>query len=428
MFQLPTKFQKNKDKIDKEVYFEQQGRWAESAINRSPLVRPAGIPKSVIIHDDTLREGMNHPGLNVSEDMKMKIAEKLEEAGVREVEAGYSGIKEHAQFMKRLKHSGSKMRLGSHILAGGGDFSMGDFRKDVDSAVDAGVDVISYLIIADNYFWNPVLDEDALIDRVQECIRYSKERGMFTAVGPCSYSFSMIRKIDIAAMEAGADRIYVYDYKGWYTPEAVSFIVKFVREAVGDKVPIAFHAHDDFGLATMNTVAATIAGATLVDVNINNLGHRCGNADFAETVLALETLYGVQTGIDLSKIYSLCKLVEEITGVLIPPNKPHIGANMYVYCGIHPEHLRGGTWWVMENVKAETIGHQRTIQWTPTVLDRGGLNGPVAHKAEDMGFALTEGQLAKIYDKLREIIKQRKYATDDEMEKIIRDVITVQVK
>lgn len=161
-------------------------------------------------------------------------------------------------------------------------------------------------------------------------------------------------------------------------------------------------------------------------MNINNLGHRCGNADFAETVLALETLYGVKTGIDLSKIYSLCKLVEDITGVLIPSNKPHTGANMYVYGGIHYEFYRGGTWWGSENIKAETFGHQRTVWWTPTVLDRGGLEGPVAHKAEDMGFALTEGQLLKIYDELRGIIKQKNYATDDEMEKIIREVITAQ--
>jgi isopropylmalate/homocitrate/citramalate synthase len=419
MFELPAEFQKNKDRIDKEMYFEPQGRWVESAINRSPLIRKAGIPKRVIIHDDTLREGMNHPGINVSEDMKMKIAEKIEEAGVREVEAGYSGIKEDAQFMRRLKRSGSKMRLGSHVLAG-----MGDFRIDVDRAVDAGVDIINYLIMGANYYGNPALEEDVLIDQVQECIRYSKERGMFTAVGPSSYSLSMIRKIDIAAMEAGADRIYVYDYKGWYTPEAVSFIVKFIRETVADKVPIAFHAHDDFGLATINSISATIAGAELVDVNVNNLGHRCGNADFAETVLALETLYGVQTGIDLSKIYSLCKLIEEITGVLIPPNKPHSGANMYVYAGVHRDLYRGGTWWVSENIKAETIGHQRTIWWTPTVLDQGGLKGPVAHKAEDMGFVLTEGQLSKVYDGLRGIIKQRNYASDDEMEKIIREVVT----
>jgi isopropylmalate/homocitrate/citramalate synthase len=250
---------------------------------------------------------------------------------------------------------------------------------------------------------------------------------MFTAAGPSAYSFSLIRKIDIAAIEAGADRIYVYDYRGCYTPEAVSLLVKFVREAVGNKVQLAFHPHDDFGLATINAVSAIMSGAELVDVNINNLGHRCGNADFAETVLALETLYGVKTGIDLSKIYSLCKLVEDITGVLIPPNKPHTGANMYVYGGIHYEFYRGGTWWGQENIKAETIGHQRAIWWTPTVLDRGGLKGPVAHKAEDMGFTITEGQLAKIYDGLRRIIKQRNYATDDEMEKIIREVVTAQI-
>ncbi|MFC1987679.1 LeuA family protein [Chloroflexota bacterium] len=420
MFKVPAQFQKNKDKIDEEIYFDPQGRWVESAINRSSLVRRVGIPESVVIHDDTLREGLNHPGVNVSEDMRMKIAEKLEEVGVPEIEAGSSGIKADAQFMKRLKHSGTKMKVGSHIRAGMG---MGDFRKDVDSAIDAGVDVINY-IVPEIYYRNPDLDEDVLIENLQESIRYSKEQGMFTAAGPFAYSFALMRKIDIAAVEAGADRIYVYDYRGWYTPEAVSLVIKFVREAVGDKVQIAFHAHDDYGLATINAVEAIMSGAGLVDVNVNNIGPRCGNADFAETVLALETLYGIRTGIDLGKIYGLCKLVEDITGVPIAPNKPHTGANMYIYAGIHTDVIRGGAWWKSENIKAETIGHHRDVWWTPSVIDRGGLHGPVAHKVEDMGFKLTEDQLEKIFDKLREIIKQKDYATDDEMERIIREVVS----
>jgi isopropylmalate/homocitrate/citramalate synthase len=96
---------------------------------------------------------------------------------------------------------------------------------------------------------------------------------------------------------------------------------------------------------------------------------------------------------------------------------------MYVYGGVHVDFIREGFWWIEENIKAETIGHQREIWWTPTVLDRGGLRGPVAHKAEDMGFPITESQLSKIFDKLREVIKQRNYATDDEMERIIREVV-----
>ncbi len=82
MFKLPASFQKNKDKIDKEIYFEPQGRWVESAMKRSPLVKSVGIPKSVILHDDTLREGLDDPGIDVCEDEEKNIAEKLVEAGV----------------------------------------------------------------------------------------------------------------------------------------------------------------------------------------------------------------------------------------------------------------------------------------------------------------------------------------------------------
>lgn len=418
MFQLPSEYDKVRYQVDKEFVFDPEGRWRTPAINRSPLCRPTPKVKKVIIHDDTLREGLNTVGVYPTIEGKLKIAEKLEEAGIEELEGGYPDIREHAEFMKRLKHSGTKMKLSGVVLN-----SAGDFRVPIDAAVEAGVDQIRIFAMQMSYTMSPNLNLEASIDLFRSSIMYTKEQGKFTAVGPLGItSLDMIREVATAAVEAGADRVYVNDSQGAYTPEAVSLLVRFIRDIVGDDTEIAFHGHDDYGLATINAVQAIIAGANVVDVSVNKMCHRSGLAGFAEVVLALETLYDIKTGIDLAKVFEVCKVVENQFGIPIPPNNPHSGDSQYLTLGYHSELAGGNRWWIWENIKAESIGQKRKELWTPTVLDRGGMNGAVANKVKSMGFILTETQLNSIFDRLRALFMEKKYATNEETEQIIRDV------
>ncbi len=417
MFQLPNIYKGLENEVRKEFIFDPQDRWRVPAVVQSPLCRPAPQVESVTIVDDTLREGLNTPGVYPTIEGKFRIAEMLEEAGVTEIEGGYPDVKEHAELIKKVKRSRSRLKVSGFVVTG-----VGDPRRSIDAAVDAGVDRIRVLGTNISHSISPPADAEAGLGVFRDTIRYAKGRVQFVSAAPLGgASLDMIRRAVTAAVEAGADRVYVNDSQGGFTPEAAAYLVKLYRELVGSDVQVAFHGHDDYGFAAINGVQAVLAGADVVDVTVNRMCHRSGLADLAQVVLALETLYGVQTGVNLERIHDLCKGVEKEFDIAIPPNAPHIGSWAYCHTGIHPQ-LAGGKWWVFENVKAETIGQRRSMLWTPTVLDRGGMKGAVAHKAAEMGFSLREAQLAAISDELRNVFRENKYATTEEVERIIRKV------
>ena len=125
-------------KVEEEYLFDEKGRWVINRINRLQTVDMEKKPESIIIRDDTLRSGANTPGVYTTNEKRMKIAEKLEEAGVREAEAAYAGIEEHHQFLKMLKRAGLKLRLGAHLL-----LLMADWKDRMDRSIEAGADIIN---------------------------------------------------------------------------------------------------------------------------------------------------------------------------------------------------------------------------------------------------------------------------------------------
>ena len=401
-------------KLEEEYLFDEKERWVVNRINRLQTVDREKKPESVIIRDDTLRSGANTPGVYTTNEKKMKIAEKLEEAGVKEVEAAYAGIEEHHQFLRMLKRAGLKLRLGAHLL-----LLMDDWKDRMDRSIEAGADIIN--MVAGLPPAGRRLSEDEVLETAQEAINYSKKQGMFTSIGGEFERLDSTQRRVKAWVEAGADRICVYDGRGWLLPNALSFLIRYVKDIVGERVEVSTHCHNDFGLATINTLEGYRAGAIAADVTVNGTGHRCGNAPLEQVVTALEVLYHIRTGIDLSKTYQLCKLVEETYEVKIPANQPHVGEVMYAYGGAHiPPALRG-EWYMWENVKAETLGCSRSIMWGSTV--QSGRSGPIGAKVEQMGLTCTDKQLDAIFDKLQGVVQHKKFATDAEMEQIIRECI-----
>ncbi len=418
MFQLPKDYEAVRHKIDKELWFDPEGRWVQSALNRYPGCRPIPQVERVMLNDTTCREALNQLGVNPTLEQKMRLAEKLEEAGVTDIEVGQPEIREHREFMQALKRSGTKMRVSAPVLLP----PRWDFKGPADAAIGAGIDRIRIAVQNLSYYRWPGLDETASLNLLRDCIRYIKKRVEFVYVAQIGgTSLDLNRKIFLIATEEGASRICLQDTQGNLIPESVAFLVRFTRDIVGDDMEISFHGHNDYGLATINTVSAAIAGANFLDVVVNGMFQLAG---FAEVVLALETLYDIKTGINLAKIYEVCKVAEKEFGSPIPPMAPHIGEWHYLDTGMHGE-FTGGVdhkWWVLENIKAETIGQHRFGYLTPTSLDRGGMEGAIAHRVKALGYAFTESKLASIFDKMREAFVEKPYLTYEEMEKIIRMV------
>jgi isopropylmalate/homocitrate/citramalate synthase len=410
--------------LEREMVIDRYGRWVNCKINTLDIVtRGLRLPKRVIVKDDTLRSGENTPDIYVTTENKVRIAKKLEEIGIPEIEVGYvGGIKEHFELARRLRKEGITMKLGSHTRLWNPDF-----KSEIDRAIEGGADVINIIGAASHYMYNsglaPRIPIDKIPERIYECINYAKDRGMFTAFGIVDQpTLDMIHRCYAVAAEAGVDRAYLYDAKGWLTPEAISFLTTYIKDVVGSKVQIAIHCHDDYGLATANTLEAVKAGAEVVDVVVNGLGHRVGNASLEQVVAALTVLYNVETGIELNKLVEISKLVEEIYGVKVPPDLPLVGEWAYHYAGLHLIPILTGQWFVFENIKAETMGLNRILHFGPTAMHRGR-TGPIALKIEKMGLSCTDEQLDMVIDKIEEILKRKRYATESEVEEVIRAVI-----
>lgn len=402
----------------KEVEIDPQERWMSPVINKIAVTPSPGQPKSIIVHDDTIRSGGNTPGVYASVEEKIELAAKLEEVGVTEAEVGYPSIPEQVQFVKTLKRNGSKLQLGMHTR-----FYDPEYRREIELAVESQADIVNlvgYYGYIMTHAISPQMWKGNIEERVYDAVSYAKSLGAKkVSIGSDYHRLDLVARFVTAAVAGGADRIVIYDGRGWFVPQTMAFLVRYVRTLAGPNVEIGVHCHNDSGLATINTIEALRAGATVCDVTVNSTGHRCGNAALEEVVPTLEVLYGIRTGLDLRKIVDLSETVQRLYHIPVADNRPMVGKQMFSYGGSHISGILRGHWFFWENIKAEEIGHKRYITFGPPSLRRGE-TGPVAVKIQQMGYTSDEKKLDQIYAVMEPLIKKRKEITVSEVEEIIR--------
>lgn len=403
----------------KEVEFDPQERWMAPTINKIAVEPSPGQPQSVVIRDDTIRSGGNTPGVYATFKEKMELAEKLEAIGVVEAEIGYSSIPEGLEFIRTLKRNGSKLQCGMHTR-----YYQPDYRNEIKKSVEGGADLVNLV-----GYWGYIMThalcpqnwQGNIEERIHDAVSYAKSLGARVAIGTDFHRLDLVARFVSAAVAAGADRIVVYDARGWFVPQTLAFLVRYVRTLGGPNVGIGVHCHNDMGLATINTIEAIRAGATACDVTINGTGHRCGNAAFEEVATALEVLYGIHTGLDLSQLVALSDGVQRIYKTSIAANRPIVGPQMYSYGGSHIAGILRGQWFLWENIKAEAVGNKRYVTFGPSSLYRGKTS-PVYVKIEQMGITPDAKNIERIYEVIEPMIKQRKELTEQEVEAVIRQV------
>ena len=242
-------------------------------------------------------------------------------------------------------------KAGVNIIAAASfsSWRAGEYVPYVDKLVDSGANAIRFnaSVPRDYRQYDLPKPGDEYEERLQElsaAIGYAKKRGLQVGGGyPHATEDDVeaaVRHLNFCVGE-GMDFLTISDSKGFLTPEATSYFVRRVREGLVRDVPIWYHAHNHFGLATANALAAAAAGAW-PQGSANGLGDR-GFASLEEVVMALEVLYGVRTGINLKKLPQLCHTVERITGIRNPPYKAIVGEHVYVssYIGSYVGMLRG---------------------------------------------------------------------------------------
>ena len=176
------------------------------------------------------------------------------------------------------------------------------------------------------------VSREKMLDRIRSAVSFATEHGIrvaFFGVDSSRADLEFFDQAYAAAVEAGAVEVVVVDTLGIATPEAAALLVSRTVDRVGPEIPVHWHGHDDFGLATAAAIAAVQAGATWVQGTVNGMGERAGNADLIEVALALEALYGIPTRLDLGQARSLSRLVQELADTPLPPWKPVTGDALF---------------------------------------------------------------------------------------------------
>ncbi len=369
-----------------------------------------------MVLDTTLRDGEQTPGVSLSVEQKLMIAEALDRLGVDIIEAG-TAIASEGDFnaIKEIANAG----LGAEIC------SFARIKKvDIDAAAEAGADSVfmvapsSPIHISTKF---PKKSENDVVEMAIEAVEYAKERGLIVEFGGEDASradLEFIKRLFRAAVDAKADRLTYADTVGVLTPERSEMVMKELCKEFS--VPIAIHCHDDFGLANINTVYAVKGGAREFHATVNGLGERAGNAALEEVVMALEVLYGIKTKINKQNIYNTSKLVEKITGVVLPLNKPIVGENAFTHeSGIHTSAiLRNSS--AYEPITPEMVGRKRHL-----VLGKHAGRASVEAVMKELGYKATEEQMREILKRIKEIGDRGKRVTDADVRTIIETVLQI---
>lgn len=413
------------------------GRYLNPINNIIPAVRGqfGSMPKKVLIEDDTLREGIECPhglwGRNTT-STRVKVARALEDAGVQEVQVGFVDFDPIAQeLVKDLKKATPGLKAVCHV-----DMTKESIDKTVDQGVYSGwmMQSTSDRNLQAIKTWSGKkirMDSEAhkiedVCEHAASAIEYAKKRGMYIRAGspvPVADPLNRLAALLKAEVDAGADGAWLGDGGGGGIPEAFKFITAMARSIMGPDKDIEGHWHNDFGLGTANAIAAVTAGANVVCCSVHGLGDRGGITSLEEIVTALEILYGIDTGVDMTKLWGLSQLVSELYGIRLSQNKAIVGENAYV----HEESVHitavfdsGKAWYGFNIINPEYLGRKEELNWGGSSMHKGTASC-TAYKIADMGLPYDEKKLDIILERIMEIAKKNRYATEEEVEKIIRD-------
>ena len=401
-------------------------KWWVSPLNYVNNVRDSfEIPKKVYVRDSTIREGEETPGVYYTLDQKVKIVEKLEDIGVEHIDCGYIGqVQDQWDLANQIKELGIKLKTYSHLSS-----NPSRWTKEINKSLETKIDYIGFGIVLTK--WQLQLftgDEkiipDVMVSMIPSVLKRIKRMGaeaILDCVDAMRSDLSILMSAITQGIKHGVKMIMLYDTVGACNVTAISYLIKQLKPIAKD-IPIGIHVHDDFGLGTASTIAAVEQGASFMDLVVNKLGDRAGNTSFEEVVVALEMLYGVDTGIDLSKLYDLSKFIEKISGVPLPYNKPIVGRNTFLHES--ELHVMGALekekfWMCFTPFKPEIVGQEEHVIFGPTTLHGDALK----IKFEQMGIKNYEYYRDVLIEKAHDIITEKKFITEKELEDLIRSTI-----
>lgn len=359
----------------------------------------------IFIFDTTLRDGEQTPGVALTVDEKIQIAQKLNNLGVDKIEVGFpAASKGEIESSKRIV----SMDLDSTLVG-----LSRSLKKDIDSILDSNLEYVHSFIGTSPLHrdYKLKMSPEEIIETAVDAIEYAKDHGLtveFSAEDATRTERDFLFEVYSSVIDAGADFLDVPDTVGVLTPV-------FTRDLITDiknnfKTPISVHFHNDFGLATANTLTAIECGANQAHVTVNGLGERTGNCSLEELVITLKVAYGIDLNLDTTRLYSLSTLVGRLTGVKMPVNKPIVGPNAFAHeSGIHVHGILNNSA-TYEPISPEMVGHSRRI-----VLGKHTGVNSLKSKLKEFHIDLNEKQFNHVFSQIKDLGDKGISITDDDL-------------
>jgi 2-isopropylmalate synthase len=380
----------------------------------------------VRIFDTTLRDGEQSPGASMTSEQKVEVARRLDDLGVDVIEAGFPiaspGDLDSVRQVSRVVDTAEVAALARCI------------KRDVDAAL-RGLEhakrpvVHVFLATSDIHLKHKLrMSRTEVLEQVAETVSYAHARCPrveFSAEDATRSDWDYLAGVCDAAVQMGAETINLPDTVGYSMPDEYAAMFRYVRERVrsGDEeVVFSAHCHDDLGMATANTLAAINAGARQVEVTINGLGERAGNAPLEEVVVALKTraafFNSACTNVNTRQLVPISQLVSSVTGLLVQPNKSVVGTNAFAHeAGIHQDGF------IKERTTYEIILPQ-DVGWENSRLVLGKHSGRhgVAFRLGQLGYELDRNELEDLYEQFVLLADRQKEIGDADLHTLVAAV------
>lgn len=366
------------------------------------------LADEIYILDTTLRDGEQTPGVALTVDDKIQIAQKLDNLGVDKIEVGFpASSKGELISSKQIK----SLNLSSTVVG-----LARSVKNDIDAVLDADLDYIHTFIGTSPLHrdYKLKMSKETTISTAVEAVEYAKDHGLsveFSAEDATRTERDFLFEIYRDVVDAGADFLDIPDTVGILTPIITRDLITDIKSNF--KTPISVHFHNDFGLATANTLTAIECGANQAHVTVNGIGERTGNTSLEEIVVALHSAYGIKLNVDTSQLYSLSEFVGRLTGIKMPVNKPIVGDNAFAHeSGIHVHGILNNSS-TYEPISPELVGHSRKI-----VLGKHTGANALKSKLKEYHIDLNDEQFDKVFNQIKALGDKGKCVTDDDLKAI----------
>jgi isopropylmalate/homocitrate/citramalate synthase len=317
----------------KTIFKKLESRGLIANYNRLRKNLPPKLPKKVFIWDETFREALKASTIFLTYVEQVKLAKLMDDTGIALINVGFPAISEGERHnVKRIVNETFK----NTTLTASAEAT----KKSVDACLECRIKEITMETPFNglNLKYRLKMTKQQALEKVVESIEYARENGAnvnFVLMDASRTPLEDILKVFVAAAKAGASRLVIADTVGFLRPLSTRYLISHIREGLPEetkqKAALSVHCHNDFGLATANTLAAVEEGVTYLHTSVAGFGERAGLAAFEEVATVLELLYNIDTGVDLARVYRLAQLAEKAFASPIQFHKPIVGDGIFAH-------------------------------------------------------------------------------------------------